>query len=156
MVCLVDPIVAYQISHGIAEKSAEALEIVEKASLILLRQFCKAGILGIPIWAKEHWTLLVLRKMEKEVQVRYCDSLKGKSEFSASVADYILEFLRNSCAAEFEFPIDLPEKSNIRSMHTNGIDCGFFLLHYWEGEVRRWIGEGWSVKFPTASGKCPI
>ena len=41
--CLVDPIVAYQISHGIAEEGPEVAEIVEKVCLILLRQFAKLG-----------------------------------------------------------------------------------------------------------------
>ena len=74
---LIDPIVVYQISHGVVEGSPEALEIVQKAYLILDRQFSKAGILGIPIFAAEHWTLLVLRKFADKVDVRYYDSLKG-------------------------------------------------------------------------------
>ena len=88
--CLVDPIVAYQISHGIAEEGPKIAEIL-----------VKAGILGIPIWAKEHWTLLVLRKMDKEVQVRYYDNLKEKSGCSALGADYILEFLRKLVPLSF-------------------------------------------------------
>ena len=154
-VCFVDPVVPYQITNGIFVKTAEALEIVEKANLILLRQFNKAGIVGIPIFAAEHWTLLVLRKVGEEVQVRYYDSLKVPSDLSRSVADFILQFFRHTCE-EHKFPENLPEKSNYRSWQINGVDCGVFVLHFWEGEVRRFVGEGWSLKFPMTSGKGPI
>ena len=35
----------------------------------------------------------------------------------------------------------------------NGVDCGVFVLHYWEGEVRRFNGEGWPLKYPRTSGE---
>jgi hypothetical protein len=148
-----DPVIIYQISHGIEGTSEESAEIVEKTSLILLRQFHKAGILGVPIWAQGHWTLIVFRKLGKVVQVRYYDSLKTPSSTSAAVADHILQFIRERCSDEFEFPDVVPARSNTRSWQINGVDCGFFCLHYWEGEVRRWIGEGWSLNFPTTSNK---
>ena len=107
---LVDPVIIYQISHGLQESSEESLQIVMKAGCILLRQFHKAGLLGVPVWAEEHWTLLVFRKLGKVVQVRYYDSLKAPSSTSAAVADYILQFIRERCTDYFEFPSVLPEK----------------------------------------------
>ena len=132
------------------------MEIVKKAGCILLRQFHKAGLLGVPVWADEHWTLLVFRKVGKVVHVRYYDSLKIPISTSAAVADYVLGFIRNRCTDDYEFPLVLPERTNIRSWQINNIDCAFFSLYFWEGECRRWIGEGWSLKFPTTSGKGPI
>ena len=151
--CLADPIIIYQISHGLQEKSEESMEIVKKAGCILLRQFHKAGLLGVPVWADEHWTLLVFRKVGKVVHVRYYDSLKIPSSTSAAVADYILQFIRERCTVDFEFPLVVPEKNNTRSWQINGVDCAFFAAYFWEGECRSWIGEGWSMKFPTTSGK---
>ena len=148
-----DPAIIYQISHGIQEKTEESLEIVKKASLILLMQFYKAGILGLPIWAQNHWTLCVFRKLGKVTEVRYYDSLKEPSSISQAVADHILQFIRKMCADEWEFPEVLPARTNTRSWQINGVDCAFFCLHYWEGECRRWIGEGWSLNFPTTSNK---
>ena len=112
---LVDPIIIYQISHGLQESSEESLQIVKKAGCILLRQFHKAGLLGVPVWTEEHWTLLVFRKLGKVVQVRYYDSLKAPSSTSAAVADYILQFIRERCTDDVEFPLVVPEKNNTRS-----------------------------------------
>ena len=69
--CFADPVIIYQISHGLQEKSEENLEIVKKVGCILLRQFHKAGLLGVPVWAENHWTRLVFRKVGKVVLVRY-------------------------------------------------------------------------------------
>ena len=149
---LVDPIVVYQITHGILDTTVEAQEIVQKAHLILLRQFSKAGILGIPIFAAEHWTLLVLRKVGDKVQVRYYDSLKEENIVSRVVADIILSDFRSS-GLKLKFPSAMPAKTHCRSWQINGVDCGVFVLHFWEGEARRFVGEGWSLKFPTTSNK---
>ena len=80
----VDPIVIFKISHGVSEKSEECLEIVNKASCILLRQFCKAGLLGIPIWAQDHWTLLVLRKGGKDSSSDILRQFEGTELFYSS------------------------------------------------------------------------
>ena len=148
----VDPIVVFQITHGILETAVEAHEIVQKAHLILLRQFSKVGILGIPIFAIEHWTLLVLRKVGDEVQVRYYDSLKEENIVSRVVADIILSDFRSS-GLKLKFPSAMPAKTNCRSWQINCVDCRVFVLHFWEVEVRRFVGEGWSLKFPTTSNK---
>ena len=116
---LVDPVVVYQISHGLGEESEESMEIVKKAGCILLRQFHKAGLLGVPVWAEEHWTLLVFRKVGKVVHVRYYDSLKIPSSTSSVVADHILEFIRERCTDDLEFPLVVPERNNTRSWQIN-------------------------------------
>lgn len=87
--CLVVPIVSYQISRGIVGNIADGMGIVDKANSILFRQFCKVGIVGIPIFVSEHYALLVLKKVGVEIQVRYGDSLRVQSVISASMASYI-------------------------------------------------------------------
>ena len=133
--CLADPVIIYQISHGLQEKSEESMEIVKKAGCILLRQFHKAGLLGVPVWADNHWTLLVFRKVGKVVLVRYYDSLKIPSGTSAAVADYILQFIRERCTVDFEFPLVGPGKNNTRSWQINGVDCAFFAAHFCMSET---------------------
>jgi hypothetical protein len=43
------------------------------------------------------------------------------------------------------------ERTNKAVQH-NGVDCGAFVLHYWEGEVRRFRGEGWPLSYPWTAG----
>jgi hypothetical protein len=43
-----------------------------------------------------------------------------------------------------EFPI-----IRNKSMQVDSSSCGYFALHYWEGEVRQFVGEGWSICKPT-------
>jgi len=43
------------------------------------------------------------------------------------------------------------ERTNKAVQH-NGVDCGAFVLHYWEGEVRRFRREGWPLSYPWTVG----
>jgi hypothetical protein len=127
---------------------------------VLLRKFKRSGILGLPIYsvhtdAEAHWTLLVFRKSRDKVDVRYYDSLTVCNVFNMAIADDVLSFMRSNCT-EFAWPTVLPDRTNTRSRQANGIDCGLFTMWFWEGELRRWIGEGWSLPFPTTSSKGPI
>jgi hypothetical protein len=156
----VAPVILYQFTAASLSKGEESLEIKEKAGQVLLRKLKKAGLLGLPIYsdntdAEAHWTLLVLRKSQNKIDVRYYDSLPGQNVFNTSVADDVLSFMRSN-APEFTWPESLPDRSNTRSRQANGIDCGVFVMWYWEGELRQWIGEGWSLPFPTTSGKGTI
>ena len=81
-----------------------------------------------------------MRKLANKVVVTYYDSLVEVSEISAAVADHVLECLASSWADEYEFPTVVPVRSNTRSSQINGVDCGFFAMRFWEGEVRKFIG----------------
>ena len=39
---------------------------------------------------------------------------------------------------------DLPDRRN-RSTQQDCTSCGFWLMFYWEGHVRQFMGEGWSI-----------
>ena len=51
----------------------------------------------------------------------------------------------------FKFPTEMPPRTNTRSRQENGIDCGIFVGHFWEGEVRRLLGQGWAIDYPSQS-----
>ena len=156
----ISPLIVHQFVAAASVGGEEVAEICLKAGQVLLRKFKQSGLLGFPIYiapavAEAHWTLLVLRKIGSRVDIRYYDSLTEEVVINRTVADDICSFMRKSLP-EFQFPEVLPVRENKRSRQSNGVDCGVFAMYFWEGELRRWIGEGWSLPFPQTSQKGPI
>ena len=125
---LLYPEIVVQLVQGAHE------EVREQAGLAMTGLWMRQGLLGVPIAAGGHWTLLVLRRsggsrfkifQEEFVEVRYYESLEGFSESCWKVAEQVLNFL---------LPNLTPEKvRENRTYQGDVIKCGAFLLHYWEG-----------------------
>ncbi len=99
------------------------------------------GLLGVPIQQSGHWTLLVLRRSSQITKIRYYDSLAvHNQEKCLETAKKVLKFL--------EPELHIPDRRN-KSVQEDSISCGLFVLHYWEGEVRQFCGEGWSIGAPS-------
>ena len=100
----------------------------------------------IPVWASsEHWTLLAINTEEKEI--RYYDSLQPASTMGMKNAHEILKLLKKMSAWEW-----LPDEPtiNIRNAayQSNGVDCGAYVVHYMEEEIRYFRGEGMGHEWP--------
>ena len=139
----------------LASLEAEQQSTAEKAGRVILRVAERAGLLGVPVWTDgggpgaEHWTLLVVRRLQDSAEIRYYDSGHELGAFNLSAANLVLELLRAGIPG---MPAQLSARSNLRARQSNATDCGVFILHYWEGEVRRFLGEGWQMEFPRTQG----
>ena len=145
---LVPPMVAAAYCESLIDPAAYAAESKLKAAELLRRRFKAHGLLGIPVWSEnggagcEHWTLLVVRRFAgMPTQVRYYDSLTEMSPFNKSRAEVLLQELVPEHG-------ELSKANKARQM--NGYDCGAFVLYWWEGEARRFRGEGWPLEFPSS------
>ena len=67
------------------------------------------------------------------------DSLNEPSSSCLEVAEKILGFLR----PETQLPA-----SSCHTYQDDEYSCGQFVLHYWEGEVRQFLGQGWCIGRP--------
>ena len=124
-------------------------DVREQAGQAITGLWKRQGLLGIPIYAGGHWTLLVLRRsggsefkmfQEEFVEVRYYESLQGFSEACWNVAEKVLKFI---------LPTHSPKKGRANNTYQGDvIKCGAYVLHYWEGEVRQHLGQGWCVGRP--------
>ena len=129
-------------------------EIVEQCQNVVRGHMKRCGLLGIPIHAGDHWTLLVCQRNggrefklheEEFLKIRYYDSIQTFSKTCWDVAWKVIRFIA---------PKMNPEK--IADIHRCGtyqrdpISCGLYVLHYWEGEVRQFVGQGWSVGRPES------
>ena len=126
--------------HKAAVDGEAGPELREKAADVMKKRFSRSGLLGVPICEADHWTLLCFRKSATGVQIKYYDSLKNVQADCWRVAKMIVQMLD----PELEMPSD---KSNA-SVQSNGVDCGVYLLHYWEMEIRRFEGYGWVGQWP--------
>ena len=154
----IEPAIIYQFLAAKLENTEEAKEIRQKAGQVLLQRFKRNGLIGLPVYAaptdaEAHWTLLVIRKFPGDkVECRYYDSLGEEAVMNRTVSDDILSFMKESFPG-LSWPDVVPPRSNTRSRQMNGLDCGVFVGYFWEGEVRSFVGEGWSLPFPTTSGR---
>ena len=119
-------------------------EVLHMSSEILKGLWRRHGLLGIPVIAGGHWTLLVLRRSGDVKKVRYFDSNSKIHSATLAAARKILHLL--------EPAMKFPARRNM-AIQADGISCGLYVLHYWEGEVRQFVGEGWSVGKPTMNGQ---
>ena len=108
--------------------------------------------LGVPIGDGGHWTLLVLERTgagkfeffnEEFLKVRYYDSLSTFHNGCWKLAKVVIEFLAPKVDA-MKFKIN-----RCRTFQSDAISCGLYVLHYWEGEVRQFVGQGWVVGRPN-------
>jgi hypothetical protein len=134
MPCLVS---SHAVHTFLASESAEVLDMSKD---VLEGTWKRHGLLGIPIQVSDHWTLLVLRRAGNVKKVRYYDSLGHVQQNCLAGAKKILELL--------EPDMKFPEPRN-KAVQQDSLSCGLYVLHYWEGEVRQFVGEGWSVGKPT-------
>jgi hypothetical protein len=88
-----------------------------------------------------------VRRFHEQIQVRYYDSLEVTSAHNFAAAEVVLKML----VEELGQAVPQLERTNKAIQH-NGVDCGGFVLHYWEGEVRRFRGEGWPLSYPWTAG----
>ena len=140
----------------------DAEEVRRKATQVLLRRYRRGGLTGIPIWCQgdgpghEHWTLLCLRKFhQKLTQVSYYDSARNLREDCLARAVQLLQLVQGEFPGDFDKALlehQIPVKVNTKSFQSNSVDCGVFLLHFWEGELRRFFGHGWGLEFPQTGG----
>ena len=120
----------------------EIKQTMAKAEEILRRRFARSGLMGVPIWAAGHFTLLIFRNLfGQPTQIRYYDSLKEPQKKCIEVAQKIVDLL---C------PGQILTKSN-QAVQKKYIDCGIYVLHYWEGEMLRFLGCGWQMPWPQAT-----
>jgi len=150
---LLPPMVVVSYCSGLLEQGPDGKSCKEKAEKIILKRWRRSGLLGVPVWSMcegqgtEHWTLLVLRRLGAQLQVRYYDSLKEISPTNLSSADLVVQLIVQEMKIE---PIVLQRRNAATQL--DGISCGAFLFHWWEGELRRFRGEGWPLPYPWQTG----
>ena len=104
----------------------------------------------------------VLQKIaNKRVVFRYYDSLQEDLHKACMwKAQYLVTALIEAGPEYLQgwtFPTEFPiaeevwtmSRTNVRSRQVNDVDCAVFAGHFWEGEVRRVLGQGWAVPFPS-------
>ena len=132
--------------------TGESADIRTKCGQILVGHWKKYGLLGVPIGAGGHWTLLTFRRSggaefvvhegEEFLNIKYYDSLEGMSKSCWEVAEKVLWFVAPGLDTQ------VVKLNSCRTFQTDASSCGLFVLHYWEGEVRQFLGQGWSVGRP--------
>ena len=150
---LLPPMVVVRYCAGKIEKGDDAERCAEKCEQIILRRWRRSGLLGIPVWSScegpgtEHWTLLVLRRSGDQISYRYYDSAREISPTNLSSADVVYQFI----CREMKIEPQAIARCNT-AKQGDGISCGAFVLHWWEGELRRFHGEGWPLSYPSTGG----
>ena len=106
-------------------------------------------LIVLPVWAAdpEHWTLLVLQKLESGWKARYRDSTSSGVAHKAcmAAAKSLLSLLEVALSSEIQFP---PELSNGVLQPFGSIVCGQFVGWFMELELRLYRGEGHSMSYP--------
>ena len=112
------------------------------AAEVLKRRVVRSGLLGVPICAADHWTLLCFRRSSTGTEIRYYDSLRVAQVDCLQIANQVISILMPGQ--------EIKDRSNC-SVQSNSVDCGVFLLHYWEAEIRRHEGYGWQAGWPQTN-----
>ena len=136
---LVPPQIVWTFNQSSVEDHEEAAEMRAKAVAVITRRFARSGLLGVPICFAGHWTLLCFRRSALGLHIVYYDSLSKPQADCLKLANAVVELLSPGRC--------LTEKSNA-SVQSNAVDCGVYLLHYWEMEMRRLEGYGWQGPWP--------
>ena len=154
---LIPPTVVHSYCAGLVEPGPDGAACKVKAQQVMIRRLKRSGLVGLPVWSEgggaggEHWTLLIVRRFHQQIEVRYYDSLEVTSAHNFAAAEVVLTML----CEELGQPVPQLNRTNKAVQH-NGVDCGVFLLHYWEGEVRRFRGEGWPLSYPWTTGPIKV
>ena len=105
-----------------------------------------AKMMLIPVWASsEHWTLMVIHIEEK--LVRYYDSLDPTSTLCMKNATKIIKQLKKNMSSLEWLPHEGLSKRNAAHQN-NGVDCGVYVIHWMEEEIRYFRGEGMGHEWP--------
>jgi len=145
---LIPPMIVHSYCAGLVEPGPDGEACKLKAKQVMIRKLKRSGLVGLPVWSEgEHWTLLIVRRLNQHIQVRYYDSLEYIAAQNFAAAEVVLKML----CEELGQAVPQLKRSNKAFQH-NGVDCGVFVLHYWEGEMRRFRGEGWPLSFPWTAG----
>ena len=145
---LIPPAVVHSYCAGLVEPGPDGEACKIKAHQFMIRRLKRSGLVGLPVWSEgEHWTLLIVRRLNQHIQVRYYDSLECVAAQNFAAAEVVLKML----CEELGQAVPQLERTN-RAIQHNGVDCGAFVLHYWEGEVRRFGGQGWPLPYPWTAG----
>ena len=94
------------------------------------------GLVGVPIVAGGHWTMVVIRRTHQRQKIYYYDTLPKIHMACQNKAREVLRML--------DIKQDLPDRRN-RAVQEDATSCGFWIMFYWEGHVREFMGEGWSI-----------
>ena len=145
---LIPPMIVHSYCAGLVEPGPDGEDCKLKAKQVMIRKLKRSGLVGLPVWSEgEHWTLLIVRRLNQHIQVRYYDSLECVAAQNFAAAEVVLKML----CEELGQAVPQLERTN-RAIQHNGVDCGAFVLHYWEGEVRRFGGQGWPLPYPWTAG----
>ena len=105
-------------------------------------ELLNAKLILLPVWgdAPEHWTLLKLSKGEDGTwSVEYRDSLSGFHKGCAENAQKLTTLLACALMKDLKFP---DERCNQKMQPKGSLQCGFFVCHWLEQEIREELGEG--------------
>ena len=136
---MISPQLVWILHQAASEDHADAPVNEWKAAELIKRRFARSGLLGVPICAADHWTLLCFRRSSAGVRIKYYDSLKTPQSDCLKIAQNIVKMLTPESS--------LTDRSN-RSVQSNGVDCGVYCLYYWDAEIRLREGYGWCAPWP--------
>ncbi len=83
------------------------MKVKKKARAILAMIYKTQGLMGVPIWTEgdgpgyEHWTRLLLRRLNSEVHIRYHDSSTHVNPCNISMAQQLLDSLKSKAKPEW-------------------------------------------------------
>ena len=122
------------IKVGLDFKQSELCDVLERRLCCLRFFFERAQVMLIPVFSDggcRHWTLLALRKKGVEVEVRYYDSLPALHPGCLRCAGVLVKCLGLEATLS---------RRNVSRQ--TGIECGLFVCHYLENEMRDFCGQG--------------
>ena len=124
----------------------ENAEKEDEVEIVPVGQIKMASLLLIPVWAtSEHWTLISINK--DECTMRYFDSLSPPSGMCMKNAVKVIKRLKKiECLGWLNDDAIIP-KWNAASQ-SNDIDCGIYVVHYMEEQIRNYRGEGLGHEWP--------
>jgi hypothetical protein len=130
---LIPPTVVHSYCAGLVGPGPDGAACKVKAQQVMIRRLKRSGLVGLPVWSQgggaggEHWTLLIVRRLHQQIQVRNHDILEVTSAHNFAAAEVVLQMFFE----ELGQAVPQLERTNKAVQH-NGVDCGFFVLHYWE------------------------
>ena len=141
-VCYFAPEFSAQLFHQLVRKDLSAADM-HGAYAAARARIGEAKLVMLPVWGglegSQHWTLLTLSRDETDQwQVRYRDSLKPQSACCKNAAEKLLKFV----AAVVQMPVvEVPAPCN-KAFQIDSINCGCFVAHWMEVDVRSCLGQG--------------
>ena len=125
--------------------AADAAENFVRIVGELAAQLKDAKVVLLPVWGgtagegDQHWTLLIVSKLEDGWSVSYKDSLSKIHKQCSENAQKLLTTVSAAVNADLKFPGD---SSNKKLQDKGSIVCGQCVCHWVESKVREEMGEG--------------